>query len=78
MASGLPTHPGVVAADARVFPMGTRLHLPGSERLTVEDTGTWVHGRHVDVWVPSCSDARRWGAQHLTITVEGARIVHND
>src|ERR1700737_3241303 len=41
-ASGVPTHWGTVAADWRLYPLGTRLQIEGfpNDVFTVEDTGT--------------------------------------
>lgn len=61
---------GIVAADPRVFPLAHYVevflgkHYLG--RFLVDDTGGKVKGRTLDIWTPSCSDARRFGRQRGT------------
>lgn len=63
-----PTRDGIVAADPRVFPLRRRVELfVGGEslgRFLVDDTGAMVRGHVVDVWVPSCDDARQRGRRY--------------
>jgi 3D (Asp-Asp-Asp) domain-containing protein len=60
-----PTRDGIVAADPRVFPLRRHVELffrgESLGRFLVDDTGALVRGHVVDVWVPSCGDARRRG-----------------
>lgn len=60
-----PTRDGIVAADPRVFPLRRHVELfVGGEslgRFLVDDTGGLIRGHVVDVWVPSCDDARHRG-----------------
>ena len=64
---------GIVAADPRIFPLARYVeiflgkHYLG--RFLVDDTGGKVKGRTVDIWTPSCSDARRFGRQLGTATL---------
>jgi 3D (Asp-Asp-Asp) domain-containing protein len=64
---------GIVAADPRIFPLARYVeiflgkHYLG--RFLVDDTGGKVKGRTLDIWTPSCSDARRFGRQHGTATL---------
>jgi 3D (Asp-Asp-Asp) domain-containing protein len=71
-ASGRPVSKGLIAADPRVLPMGTRVRLdagPYSGEYTVADVGGAVKGRKIDVWVPSGSEARRFGRRQVKLTV---------
>lgn len=58
---------GIVAADPRVFPLARYVevfigkHYLG--KFLVDDTGSNVKGATLDIWTPSCSDARRFGRQ---------------
>lgn len=58
---------GIVAADPRVFPLSRYLELyVGDEylgRFLVDDTGKKIKGTHLDIWMASCDEARRWGAR---------------
>jgi 3D (Asp-Asp-Asp) domain-containing protein/peptidoglycan hydrolase CwlO-like protein len=65
-ATGLPVGPGIVATDPSVIPLGTRMTIPGYGEGVAADTGGSVQGRHIDVWIKSCSDA---GAFGRTVTV---------
>ena len=58
---------GIVAADPRLFKLGhyVEVYLEGKSlgRFLVDDTGGNVKGATLDIWTPSCSDARRFGRQ---------------
>lgn len=65
---------GIVAADPRVLPLGTRISLNAgsySGSYLVADTGGNVKGRKLDIWVPSCSEARRFGRKSVSLNVVG-------
>lgn len=67
-ASGTYVHRGSVAVDPRVIRMGSRMYIPGYGKGHAEDTGSAVKGRHIDVWMSSCSAAMR-STRMVTITV---------
>ena len=65
---------GIVAADPRVLPLGTRIQMnagPYSGIYTVADTGGVIKGRILDVWVPNCSEAVRFGRRSVQVSVLG-------
>ena len=65
---------GVIAADPRVLRLGSRVNLGAgaySGQYLVSDTGGAVRGRKIDIWVPSCAEARRFGRRTVTIGVLG-------
>ncbi|MEZ5427180.1 MAG: 3D domain-containing protein [Pyrinomonadaceae bacterium] len=71
-ASGSRVRRGIVAADPRVLPLGTRIQLDAgsySGTYTVADTGGSVRGRILDIWVPSCAEAKRFGRKKVLVTV---------
>lgn len=73
-ASGRSVRRGIVAADTRVLPLGTRIRLDAgkySGTYVVADTGGKIKGRILDIWVPSCAEARRWGRRNVKVTVLG-------
>ena len=73
-ASGGSVRRGVVAADPRVLPLGTRISMDAgsySGDYLVADTGGAVRGRKLDIWVASCSEARRFGRKSVKIRVKG-------
>lgn len=73
-ASGAMVRRGIVAADPRVLPLGTRIHVSGSSHsgtYLVADTGGVIKGRVIDIWVPSCAEAIRFGRRKVTVTILG-------
>ncbi len=75
-ASGGGVRRGIVAADPRVLPLGTRIQVSAgsySGTYTVADTGGVIKGRILDVWVPSCSEAVRFGRKTVLVSVLGKR-----
>jgi len=69
MYNGHPVHPGAVAVDPRVIPLGSHILTKGGRDLVAEDTGRWIHGNHIDIWTPDCRAAKEWGAHHLDVQV---------
>lgn len=71
--SGRPALCGLVAADLRVLPMGTRILVsnagPYSGTYTVADTGSKVRGRHIDIFIPSRRRAREFGRRVVAVKV---------
>ena len=71
-ASGKWSHPGTVAADRRVLPLNSRIRIYAgrySGDYVVEDTGTKVGGHHIDVYMPSRAEARKFGRQRVKVVV---------
>lgn len=71
-ASGKNVRRGFVAADPRVLPLGTQIEVDAgsySGTYTVADTGGSVKGRKLDIWVPSCSEANRFGRRSVKVSV---------
>ncbi len=69
-ASGSGVRRGIVAADPRVLPLGTRINLNAgsySGSYVVADTGGAIKGRKLDIWVASCSEARRFGRRTVKV-----------
>jgi 3D (Asp-Asp-Asp) domain-containing protein len=72
-ASGKWSHPGTVAADRKVLPLNSRIRVYGAGRYsgeyTVEDTGGKVDGHHIDVYMPSLAEAKKFGRQRVKVVV---------
>jgi len=71
-ASGRAVGKGIIAADTKVLPLGTRVRLDAgnwSGVYTVADTGGAIRGRKIDVWVPSTNEACRFGRRKVKLTV---------
>jgi 3D (Asp-Asp-Asp) domain-containing protein len=69
-ASGSGVRRGIVAADPRILPLGTRINLGAgsySGSYIVADTGGAIRGRKLDIWVANCSEARRFGRRTVTV-----------
>lgn len=63
---------GIIAADPRVLKLGSQIQLGAgsySGQYLVSDTGGGVRGRKIDIWMPSCAEARRFGRRTVTISV---------
>jgi len=62
---------GLIAADPRVLRLGSQVSLGAgsySGQYLVSDTGGGVKGRRIDIWMPSCAEARRFGRRTVTIS----------
>lgn len=71
-ASGRMVTRGLIAADPRVLPLGSRVRLdhPGySGEYLVADTGGAIRGRRIDIWTPSTREAMRFGRRTVKLTV---------
>lgn len=71
-ASGKPVARGLIAADPRVLPIGTRVHVEAgawSGEYIVADTGGAVRGRRIDIWTPTSGEAMRFGRRAVKLTV---------
>ncbi|HWN99296.1 MAG TPA: 3D domain-containing protein [Blastocatellia bacterium] len=73
-ASGEHVRQGVIAADLKVLPMGTVVHLRAGRytgTYTVLDTGQKIRGRVIDVYVPTQREAIEFGRRPVKIKVLG-------
>ena len=71
-ADGGEARHGTVAADPRVLPLGSRIRIRGREidgEYVVADRGPGVKGRRIDIFIPQCEQARRFGRQRVTVTI---------
>lgn len=56
-------HPGTIAVDPNVIPLGSTVYIEDLGYFTAEDTGSGVQGYWIDVWMPSCDQAINFGRQ---------------
>jgi 3D (Asp-Asp-Asp) domain-containing protein len=67
---GRYVRPGIVAADRKLFPLSRYIELYAGQkylgRFLIDDTGSKIRGAHIDVWVPTCHEAKIFGRQHGT------------
>jgi rare lipoprotein A len=72
-AKGTVAHEGVVAADPAVLPLGSVIRVSGAGQYSgtyvVTDTGSKVAGRHIDIYLPSVSEAKQFGKKVVTVRV---------
>lgn len=71
-ASGRPVSRGLIAADPRVLPLGTRVRVEAgalSGEYLVADTGGAVRGRRIDIWTPTAREALQFGRRAVKLTV---------
>ena len=71
-ASGKYVSRGIIAADPRVLPLGSRVRLEAgswSGEYLVADTGGAIRGRKIDIWTPSSREAMRFGRRKVKLTV---------
>ena len=72
-AAGTLPHYGVVAADPAVLPLGTRIRITGAGPYNgfylVSDTGDKIVGRHIDLYLPTAAQARRFGKKIVYVRV---------
>jgi 3D (Asp-Asp-Asp) domain-containing protein len=71
-ASGRPVSKGLIAADPRLLPLGSRVKLEAgnySGEYLVADTGGAVRGRRIDIWTPTSREAMKFGRRTIKLTV---------
>ena len=68
-ASGAVAAKGTIAADLAVYPLGTRIRVPGYGTGIVQDVGGSIKDSHIDIWFPSHKEALAWGSRKLKVKV---------
>ena len=71
-ASGRMVSKGLIAADPRHLPLGSRVRIQAgtySGEYLVADTGSMVRGRRIDIWTPTSREAMRFGRRTVKLTV---------
>jgi 3D (Asp-Asp-Asp) domain-containing protein len=75
--SGVWTRPGIVAADPRIVPLRSLIRIVSPERYAgiyqVMDTGGAIKGRRLDLFIPSCAHAIRFGRQPVVVQLVNRR-----
>ncbi len=64
---------GIIAADPRVLKLGSKITIkagPYSGTYLVSDTGGVIKGKKLDIWMPSCTEARRFGRRSVQVFSE--------
>lgn len=72
-ASGTHTRDGVVAADPKVLPIGSRIRITDAGQYSgvyvVSDTGRAIHGRELDIYIANNAEAKRFGKKQVQVEV---------
>jgi 3D (Asp-Asp-Asp) domain-containing protein len=65
-----PNHPTKAGTHPMVLPIGSIVEIEGlrGERMS-HDVGSGVKGRHLDVFMASCREARAWGKRKRLVRV---------
>ncbi len=59
----------VIAVDPRVIPLGTKVYVEGYGYAIAADTGGAIKGNIIDLFMPSKTDAYRWGRKKVKIKI---------
>jgi 3D (Asp-Asp-Asp) domain-containing protein len=61
---------GIVASDPKMFPLARYLEIYIGRkyfgRFLIDDTGGKIKGNRLDIWTPTCAEARLFGFQRGT------------
>ena len=72
-ADGTHAREGIVAADPKVLPLGTRIRVHGAGgydgEYVVRDTGREVKGREIDVYLANDREAKVFGRKSVEVEV---------
>jgi 3D (Asp-Asp-Asp) domain-containing protein len=59
---------GIVAADPKLFPLARYIELYDGRRylgrFLIDDTGRLIKGNVIDIWMPTCREARIFGRRN--------------
>lgn len=71
-ASGVAANTGIVAADPNVLPIGSVIELKAGGQsgiYTVLDTGAFIKGRRIDIYLPDAAQAQEFGRRLVGVRV---------
>jgi 3D (Asp-Asp-Asp) domain-containing protein len=69
-AMGHSVRRGLIAADPRVLKLGSKVYINAGQwsgTYLVSDTGGAIKGKRIDIWVPGCAEARKFGRRSVQI-----------
>lgn len=69
-AMGHKVRRGIIAADPRVLRLGSTVTIGSGSyagKYLVSDTGGRIKGKKIDIWMPNCSEARKFGRRNVQI-----------
>ena len=72
-ASGEHTRKGIVAADPKILPIGSRIRVTDAGAYSgvyeVTDTGREIKGREIDIYIQNNAEAKRFGRKNVQVEV---------
>ncbi len=75
-ATGEYVRQGFVAADPKVLPLGTMVHIEAGKYTgvyRVADTGGAIKGNKIDIYVPNYQEAKQFGRKRIKVKVLSRR-----
>ena len=69
-AMGHKVRRGLIAADPRVLKLGSKVYVSAGQwsgTYLVSDTGGAIKGKKIDIWVPGCAEARKFGRRSVQV-----------
>jgi 3D (Asp-Asp-Asp) domain-containing protein len=69
-ASGVKAQQGItVAADTKVLPFGAKIYIEGVGERIVQDTGSAIKGKKIDLYFENHQEALNFGRQTKQVTI---------
>ena len=68
-ASGPACGDGIIAVDPSVIPLGTKVYVEGYGYALAADTGGYIKGNRIDLWMSNNSICEQWGRRTVTMYV---------
>lgn len=68
-ASGTVERVGAIAVDPSVIPLGTKLYVEGYGYCVAEDTGGFIKGNRIDVYLNSEEECVAWGVKNVKVYI---------
>ncbi len=59
----------MIAVDPKVIPLGTKVWVEGYGYAVAGDTGGAIKGNKIDVFIPTQSQALKWGRKNVKIKI---------
>lgn len=60
--------PGTIAVDPSQIPLGTPMTVSGYGSGVALDTGGAIGWNRIDLWFPTCAQARAWGVRTVEVS----------
>jgi len=82
--SGTKAHPGVVAVDKSIIPLGSKLYVESLDGTgdygfaSAEDTGSAIKGNRIDIFISDHSKAMQYGRRKVRVYVLNDEVSEDD